>query len=275
MSELNQQTFLKQAQAMIVVPCYNEAKRLKVNAFREFADSHPDIDFLFVNDGSKDNTVDILEELCEHPSKRLHFLDLKVNQGKAEAVRQGMQKAFCDGYAYAGYFDADLATPLDEIPQFITKLDNLPQVWMVMGSRVRMLGRRIKRKTFRHYLGRIFATVVSLLLRLPVYDTQCGAKMFRNNSAIKRIFDRPFVSRWIFDVEIIKHLLAIETTAGGVMVEERFYELPLESWEDVAGSKLKSTDFFKAFIELIRIQRIDFVSQPVTPYEQIQTDYNS
>lgn len=275
MSDLNQQTLLKHAQAVIVVPCYNEAKRLKSNAFSEFADSHPNIDFLFVNDGSKDNTIDILEELCEHPSKRLHFLDLKVNQGKAEAVRQGMQKAFRDGYAYAGYFDADLATPLDEIPQFITKLDNLPQVWMVMGSRVRMLGRRIKRKTIRHYLGRIFATVVSLLLRLPVYDTQCGAKMFRNNAAIKRIFDRPFVSRWIFDVEIIKHLLAIETSTGGVMVEERFYELPLEAWEDVAGSKLKSTDFFKAFIELIRIQRIDFVSQPVTTYEQIQTDYNS
>lgn len=260
MNDLPTHHISKPGQTVIVVPCYNEAKRLKTNEFRQFASQHHAIHFLFVNDGSRDNTAEILRELCRDDSGQLHFLDLKVNQGKSGAVRLGMQQAFESGYEYAGYFDADLATPLNAIPDFIGQLDRLPEVWLVMGSRVRMLGRRIQRKTLRHYLGRIFATVVSLLLKLPVYDTQCGAKMFRNNATTRQVFQREFVSRWIFDVEIIKHLLFLERSHKTGLEDQRFYELPLDAWEDVAGSKLKSTDFFKAFLELLKIQKINFES---------------
>lgn len=243
---------------IIIVPCYNEAKRLKANQFLEFSRLNQLIDFLFVNDGSQDETIAILQELSNLSNGNIRHLDLKINQGKAEAVRQGMLFALKEGYEYAGYFDADLATPLEEIPHFICLIESKPELWMVLGARVLMLGRTIKRKAIRHYLGRIFATVVSLLLNLPVYDTQCGAKLFRNNAAVRKVFERPFVSRWIFDVEIIKHLLFIERSSGNSEVEKRFYELPLNHWEDVAGSKLKSTDFFKAFVELMKIQRIRF-----------------
>ncbi|MFM1801740.1 MAG: hypothetical protein RJA81_1092 [Planctomycetota bacterium] len=243
---------------IIIVPCYNEAQRLNASQFLEFSRHNQLIDFLFVNDGSQDETIVILQELSNLSNGNIRHLDLKINQGKAEAVRQGMLFALKEGYDYAGYFDADLATPLEEIPRFICLIESKPELWMVLGARVLMLGRTIKRKAIRHYLGRIFATVVSLLLNLPVYDTQCGAKLFRNNPAVRKVFERPFVSRWIFDVEIIKHLLFIERSSGNAEVEKRFYELPLNQWEDVAGSKLKSTDFFKAFVELIKIQRIHF-----------------
>jgi glycosyltransferase involved in cell wall biosynthesis len=247
----------------VVIPCYNESKRLQVEHFMDFIETHENIAFLFVNDGSQDNTIEILNRLSEHRSGRISALDLKNNQGKAEAVRQGMLHAFDSGFQYAGYLDADLATPLESIIEFEKLLNRMPEVWMVIGSRVQLLGREIRRKKTRHYLGRIFATVVSILLKLPVYDTQCGAKFFRNNAATRSVFQRKFVSRWIFDVEIIKHIRSIQVSNQNSIPAKRIYEMPLDKWQDIAGSKLKPRDFLKAFIELFQITRLDLTGEPV------------
>jgi len=249
---------LKKNQCAVVVPCFNEANRIQRESFIQFVESHESISLIFVNDGSRDETLKILMQLAEHSSERIHVLDLKENQGKGEAVRQGIQKAITDGFEFFGYLDADLATPLDAVPRLIGLFQQYPEFWMVIGSRVQLLGRVIKRKMIRHYLGRIFATVVSIILKLPVYDTQCGAKFFRNQAATELVFQRKFISRWIFDVEIIKHMVSIKVSNRDSEPGKRIYEMPLDRWEEIAGTKLRSRDFVRAFTELFKIYRLDF-----------------
>lgn len=235
----------------IVVPCYNEAKRLPVAQFREFVGAH-DIHFVLVNDGSRDATSEVLDGLRQTAPDRITVLDQKVNRGKAEAVRRGLSHAIASGSGYVGFWDADLATPLSTIPRFVEILAERPEILMVFGARVKLLGRRVERKAARHYLGRVFATFVSTVLGLAIYDTQCGAKLFRVTPVCGPLFDAPFLSRWIFDVEILARYLR---EVGAAAAAESIYEYPLETWTDVAGSKLEAWDFAVAFFDLIRIRQ--------------------
>ena len=125
---------------------------------------------------------------------------------------------------------------------------------MVFGARVRLLGRAIHRQPLRHYLGRCFATTASTLLRLPIYDTQCGAKLFRVTPELVTVLQDSFQSRWIFDVELLARFMAMHR-GDPVVIRDQIYEYPLPEWTDVAGSKVGSLDFFKAFGELYHIYR--------------------
>ncbi|MEJ7609212.1 MAG: glycosyltransferase [Bryobacteraceae bacterium] len=237
----------------VVVPCYNEAGRLKVDAFRSYIARSPEVNFLFVNDGSNDATLEVLEQVRSGLEQTVTILDKQPNGGKGEAVRAGMIYAFDTQLAaVAGFWDADLATPLDAISDLNSVLRSNPEIQMVFGSRVRLLGRRIERQPMRHYLGRVFATVVSTMLRMPVYDTQCGAKLFRYSPAIRQALNEPFESRWVFDVEILARLLQ----RGDVhFLQSAIYEYPLHDWRDVAGSKLRPVDFIRAVNDTWTIYR--------------------
>jgi dolichyl-phosphate beta-glucosyltransferase len=243
------------ARVILVVPCYNEEQRLRTETFRAFSVPGHQVAFCFVNDGSRDGTLRVLEALRQQRPDAVRVVDLAKNQGKAEAVRRGFMASLGEGADFIGFWDADLATPLGELPRFLEILEGEPARQMVFGARVKLLGRQIERKVSRHYLGRVFATAVSLTLGLAVYDTQCGAKVFRTGPRLQEAFAAPFVSRWIFDVEIIARFLKIWRTGGGPSPSEAIYELPLLAWNDVAGSKLKSTDFLKAIGDLWRIRR--------------------
>jgi dolichyl-phosphate beta-glucosyltransferase len=237
----------------IVVPCYNEGRRLPSEKFVEFIHEQHDIDFLFVNDGSTDNTLEVLERLRWVCGPTVGVLDKKVNGGKAEAVRDGMLRVIeSGGAAFVGFWDADLATPLSSISPLRRELIDNPQLEMVFGSRVRLLGRHVHRRAVRHYLGRVFATVVSVMLCLPVYDTQCGAKIFRVTPELGQVLGQPFISRWVFDVEILARFIALNQRDTRIL-HDRIYEYPLERWEDIAGSKVKPGDFLLAFVDTFRI----------------------
>jgi len=250
----------------IVVPCYNEAARFRQEPFLEFLadDRHfaRQVDFLFVNDGSSDATLSVLESLQSeaarmgHPS-RIAILDKKRNGGKGEAIRDGMAYALCPPNLeeerpcdYIGFWDADLATPLSAIPQLLEVIEGSPHLHMIFGSRIRLLGRTIRRNPARHYLGRIFATAASKTLSLPIYDTQCGAKIFKATPDLAQVIALPFISRWIFDVEIIARYIQLR---GRDFCFNSIYEFPLDSWEDVAGSKVGPFDFFYAAFDILRI----------------------
>lgn len=244
------------AHVILVVPCYNEEHRLVPEAFLGFDLPGHRFEFCFANDGSTDGTQAVLEKMqvAAPPKVRIHAL--ARNGGKAEAVRQGFEAAFAAGPDYVGFWDADLATPLEELSLFVEAIEADPRRQMVFGSRVQLMGRQIERRPARHYLGRLFATCVSVTLGLAVYDTQCGAKLFRVSPALREVFSEPFKTRWIFDVEIIARFLRLWRRGGGqVKAADSIYELPLRKWRDVAGSKLRLKDWIKAAQDLWVIRR--------------------
>lgn len=237
---------------VLVIPCYNEERRLPVDELSAFALPGIRVDLLLVNDGSRDGTLRLLQSLAAKDPQRFSVLDLERNSGKAEAVRRGVVAAMDRNPDLVGFWDADLATPLSELPGFLDVFAARPEIEMVFAARVRLLGRSISRNPRRHYVGRVGATLISSSLGLAVYDTQCGAKVFRVNDSLREIFSRPFLSRWIFDVEIIARLVR---QRGRDAAARAIYELPIQSWHDVKGSKVRSTDFLRALKDLWKIHR--------------------
>jgi dolichyl-phosphate beta-glucosyltransferase len=237
---------------IIVIPCYNEAGRLDVEAFAAFASTATHVDFLMVDDGSRDATGAVLQGLATRLPGRITVLSLPDNRGKAEAVRLGILAAIARRPDIVGYFDADLATPLTAIPQLLEVFRDRPSLEMVFGSRVKLMGRTIVRQPHRHYLGRVFATVVSMVLGLAIYDTQCGAKLFRVTPALEEVFAEPFSSRWVFDVEIVARRARARGHPRREM-EQLLFEYPLMEWRDVRGSKVRVGDFVRAIEEVARI----------------------
>ena len=256
-----------QPDTAIIVPCYNEAERLRRDAFEAFAAAHPEICFVFVNDGSRDGTSALIHSIAdEHPAS-FTALDQEKNGGKAEAVRAGFThvmrgEAQFDGIRFIGFWDADLATPLEDITAFRDVLGEGARFDMVFGSRVNLLGRSVNRNLMRHYIGRIFATLADLIIRLPIYDTQCGEKLFRATPELAEIISTPFLSRWIFDVEIVARYIMGRRGSDRPDVGTIIYEFPLMEWTDVAGSKLKANDFMTVGLDLFRIWRRYFLGSP-------------
>ncbi|HVT30278.1 MAG TPA: glycosyltransferase [Lacipirellulaceae bacterium] len=243
----------QQSGTTVVVPCFNESKRLDVDAYADFLSRTSEVMLVFVDDGSTDDTPLVLERLRQSRPWQVCTLRLGANVGKGEAVRRGMQVALRRRPAMIGYWDADLATPLDSIAQFQDVLRARPEVRLVMGSRVALLGRDIRRSGFRHLVGRLFATAASLALKLSVYDTQCGAKLFRVTPSFGEIIAQPFLSRWVFDLEILARMLVAARVDGHVPASAAIYEYPLETWRDVRGTRLKPIDFLTAGLDLASI----------------------
>ncbi|MHC4219014.1 MAG: glycosyltransferase [Planctomycetota bacterium] len=241
------------SQTTVVIPCYNEAERLDVETFRSYAAEHEGIRFLFVNDGSTDATADVLRSMCDGDAGTFDVITLDRNVGKSEAVRRGVVEALESGPDYVAFWDADLATPLEALAEFIELLDARPELYAVIGSRVNLLGRSVKRNLARHYIGRVFATAAAAGLGLAVYDTQCGAKMFRVNDEIIELFNEPFIAGWIFDVEILARLVRSRRGTDRPPVNAIVYEHPLMVWHDVKGSKVRLRTFVTVAVDLVRI----------------------
>ena len=207
---------------------------------------------LFVDDGSSDGTATLLEELCARAPLALSTLSLSPNGGKAEAVRRGLLHAMKERVEVVGYLDADLATPLSELARMLELLSH-SSAYAVFGARVALLGHDVNRRGLRHYGGRVFATLAALTLGLEVYDTQCGAKIFRNLPAVAEAFERPFCVDWIFDVEVIARLQQLALRGHLPPVKQGVFELPLLKWTDVSGSKVRPQDALRAIVDLHRL----------------------
>lgn len=232
----------------IVIPCYNEAARLKKAEFTAFLPQTTDIDLCFVNDGSKDDSEAALRSLVAIMPERMNLVSYPDNQGKAEAVRRGMlYVAGLNIYDAVAFADADLATPLEEIKRLIDIFMREKQTVLVMGSRIERMGIVIQRKLYRHFTGRIFAGIVSLMFHLNAYDTQCGAKVFASG-IIQEAFAEPFLSHWLFDIEILLRLRNSHDDYNSII-----HEIPLDVWVEQGDSKIRFSHLLKMPMQLAKI----------------------
>jgi dolichyl-phosphate beta-glucosyltransferase len=228
---------------------------LDVSRFRDFAAASADVGLLFVDDGSTDTTSAVLTDLVREVPNRIRGIRLAANQGKAVAVRAGVLVALAGDPTFVGFWDADLATPLSAVNRFVAALEARPELVGAIGARVKLLGTVIDRSAARHYLGRVFATAASLVLDLPVYDTQCGAKLFRAGPLVHAAFGAPFRSRWAFDVELLARLGQAALRARPRPAGDLVIELALEEWRDVRGSKLAPHAMVRAGLDLAFVRR--------------------
>jgi len=263
----------------LIIPCYNESERLQKASIVEALATYSKLHLCFVNDGSNDDTtlslVEMLKELPDDLKLRCWVVSYLKNKGKSGAIQQGLlamikrsilpfteiqtfelkgddfQIGSSDvpDFEYFGYWDADLATPFNELEWFFYHAQS-GQYLLMMGSRVARLGAEIHRTIFRHYSGRLFATAISQGLGWKVHDTQCGAKIFKRE-VLEVIVSGPFVTQWLFDVEILLRM----KKKWGESVRNQILEVPLRKWEDVKGSKIGIKDFVKVPFQIWKVFR--------------------
>lgn len=236
------------SKTVLVVPCFNEERRLRFAAFDAYLSEARAAHVLFVDDGSRDETLKLL---CDFQRKHMHsctVAKLPENRGKAEAVRQGMLAALEQGAQVVGYWDADLAVPLREVSLMEAVIHRDPETQLVIGIRFPLLGRRIRRDPVRGSLGRLSSLLTRVLTRLGTHDTQCGAKMFRASDTLRRCLQGRFDSRWLFDIEL---LMRLRNALGSLT--DTAYEFPLECWVEQAGSKIRPSAYLRSLRDLFRL----------------------
>lgn len=226
---------------------YNEEKRVGLNFYNSAFQEYANLDFLLVNDASTDATEVIITQLT-NKFDNVFSISNKKNLGKAESIRTAIINSDLKPYKYIGYMDADLAVPFSEIIRLLDVAEINRGKQIVFGSRIKLISNDIKRSKIRHYFGRIFATIVSqIVLKTPIYDTQCGAKVI-NADLAKSLFKKPFKTKWLFDVELLLRYKKEEPNFGNYILEE-----PLKVWIEKGGTKIKLVDFLSFPFQLIKI----------------------
>ena len=233
----------------VVIPCYNEEKRLRHKEFTDFIDKNSGYHLCFVNDGSTDQTLKVLNDLRNEREDFITVYNCKENGGKAEAVRQGMllmsKKEDLD---YIGFLDADLSTDLTDFDDLVSTIEN-SNYKIVSGSRIRRMGANITKESARSIISLTINFIVRKILSMDFKDTQCGAKIFHKD-VIGISFDKKFVTKWIFDVEIFRR---ITLHFGLKKTKEILCEQPLNRWIHVDDSKLSMKDSIKIVGQLGQI----------------------
>ena len=220
--------------------------------YTAFLNQNEDVLLCFVDDGSTDDTVTRLQNMQRAHENKIELFISPKNQGKADAVRAGV--TYCNAnfdYDCIAFLDADLSTSLSECLRLYAYIKENEKIEFAFASRILKIGSDIQRKKFRFVTGRIIATVISSILRLKVYDTQCGCKVFKKDLA-KDLFREKFISKWLFDVEIFFRMIHLYGHKGAI---ERMVEMPLELWVDKGDSKVRMSYFFKLWVDLFRIRR--------------------
>jgi glycosyltransferase involved in cell wall biosynthesis len=187
-------------QLSIVIPAYNESARIENALDRVMtcvADQGWDAEVLVVDDGSRDNTVAIVERwMYRHP--RLHLIKNRGNRGKGYSVRNGLLQAAGDIVMFT---DADLSAPMIEAERLVAAIKDGADV--AIGSRWLDKGRQtIHQPLYRQVFGRCFNWITRTVMGLPFKDTQCGFKAFRRDAA-QVIFRLQTIERWGFDPELL------------------------------------------------------------------------
>ena len=184
----------------IVVPAYNESARLRASLEKILAyvrAQNWDAEVLVINDGSRDNTAEIVRGFAEKDTA-VRLLENPGNRGKGYSVRNGMLNARGEILIFS---DADLSSPIEEVPKLLAALNSGADI--AIGSRwLRAETQTQRQPMHRQLFGRIFNLLLRMTLGLKFKDTQCGFKAF-TQSAARKVFPLQKIERWGFDPEIL------------------------------------------------------------------------
>ena len=234
----------------VVIPCYNEEERLLSDEFLHFVEENSGYHLCFVNDGSKDNTLEVLNNIRKGREDYITVYDCEKNGGKAEAVRLGMlHMAKKEDLDFIGFLDADLSTDLADFDDLVKTMEENPEFKIVSGSRISRMGANITKESARKIISLTINFIIRKILSMDFKDTQCGAKIFRKD-VINIAFDKKFVTQWIFDVEIFKRMTI---HFGLKKAKTMLCEQPLKRWIHADGSKLSMKDSIKIVMQLAQI----------------------
>jgi CheY-like chemotaxis protein/glycosyltransferase involved in cell wall biosynthesis len=233
----------------VVIPCYNEEERLLSDEFLTYIDKNSGYHLCFVNDGSKDKTLEVLHELQKGREDFITVYDCEKNGGKAEAVRLGMlHMAQKEDLDYIGFLDADLSTDLAGFDDLVKTIET-SDFKIVSGSRIARMGANITKESARKIISLTINFIIRKILSMDFKDTQCGAKIFHKD-VIGIAFKEKFVTQWIFDVEIFKRM---SIHFGLKKAKTMLCEQPLKRWIHADGSKLSMKDSVKIVGQLAQI----------------------
>ncbi len=234
----------------IIIPCYNEEKRLNVDAFINFVQKDNDFHLCFVNDGSKDNTLEVLKDIQSHNPLKVSIIDMKKNSGKAAAVRAGARYLHSRGdMEFIGFIDADLSTDFEDFDGLLKTLKTNRKLSFVFGSRAKDASENIEKNRVRAMISKFINILIIFILGLPILDTQCGAKVFKAE-LVPVIFNKSFFSRWLFDVEMF---IKMKKHFGKTAIMKKIHEQPLKRWVHMEDSKLGLKDSLEIPYRLISI----------------------
>lgn len=229
-------------QYSIIIPAYNESRRIGPTLDRVLsyiAQQNWDAEVVAVNDGSKDNTAEIIRRFAERNS-RLRLIENPGNRGKGYSVRNGMLHAHGEVLLFS---DADLSSPIEEAPKLFAALQN--DADLAIGSRWLRADLQTERQPLhRQLFGRMFNLILRIVLGLRFKDTQCGFKAFTRTAA-EAIFPRQRIERWGFDPELI---------FLGQMLGYRAVEVPVVWAHDEKSTISPVRDGMRMFMEVLRIR---------------------
>jgi dolichyl-phosphate beta-glucosyltransferase len=238
-----------------VIPAYNEGDRLAafLGDWAAIGLSHPNLTVtaIVVDDGSKSEMAAahqaaverVARELAEKRAPhRVQFVRADRNRGKGAAIRLGWNHAAADA-SWLTFIDADGAIPAREYWR-VASLLPVTEADVVCACRVKMAGRTIDRTLFRHFQGRLFATLAEELFHLGFYDTQTGMKAFRA-SMLRPLLPRLQEDRWLLDVE----LLVLMSQAGA-----RAIEVPIDCYMRGPSALTFGLDPLRMGMQLVKLR---------------------
>lgn len=240
----------------VAVPAFNEGARLPLLVDEFVAEGlgvqSPVVEFIVSDDGSREEHARRYAEIVEEGQARLaaagaphqlRCIHAPQNQGKGSAIRRAWSHADPEA-RWLAFLDADGAVSGSEFWRLSRLLTEEAPFDVMAASRVKMAGRSIDRKLFRHLQGRVFATLTEQLFGLGFYDTQCGLKFLRAE-LLRPVLSTLVEDRWLLDVE----LLVLLRRQGA-----RFHEEPVD-WHEPGGSKVRfGIDPLRMFAGLVKMR---------------------
>jgi glycosyltransferase involved in cell wall biosynthesis len=236
----------------MVVPCYNEEKRFKLESWNELISATNEVEWIFVNDGSTDNTKKLLEEIKKYSSASV--IHLPINAGKAEALRIGFIEAISKNCQVMGMIDADDSFKIEEVLKYIKRFQ-VQSEWISFGEYYAAIF-MARNTTFKgllesRILGRLIGLTISKMNRMAwpqlPKDTQCGFKFFKRNESFVSAMNQPFLQPWFFEIEL---LIRCST---GTSANLHIREVSLDFSANVEGSKTNRLNLLSTGKQVIMI----------------------